>query len=171
MSDHSFAAIQREIWYGPSAMAWALSSSQDCMCCKGCHQTPDARCMEGRTFLQCPGKKGHSVVRCGKHPCCQPIRQWHGPRSIMALDLSCITMALEQGLQRFMSESMTTFAHDLPNLGRRLLTSMLPFHGPRGCSDELPYLADLTRTSETLVLPQKYVAKPSYGKRTTDGGR
>ncbi len=65
-------------------------------------------------------------------------------------------MALEQGLQRFMSESRKTFAYDLPNPDRRAPTSMIHFYAPRGCSDELPDSDDVTRTREIIALPQEY---------------
>ncbi len=62
-----------------------------------------------------------------------------------------------------MSESRKTFAYDLSDLGRRALTSLLPFHAPQGCLDEVPDSDDVTRTSEIIVLSQEYTAVKPRG--------
>ncbi len=57
---------------------------------------------------------------------------------------------------------------------RRAPSSMIHFYAPRGCSDELPDLDDVTRTREIIALPQEYTALKPLKRRAeqiihTDG--
>ncbi len=69
--------------------------------------------MEDQNLLQCTVKEGQSAVCCGKTPCVVINQYVNG-------------MVLEQGLQRFTSESRKN-----SHMTCLTLHSMLPFYAPR----------------------------------------